>query len=245
MKSQVGTPVVPTPEMTDDQLIMRWKRSRDQKAYDELKRRHSGLVYQAVNRYAASGVPLPTLEAQGWLSFDDTVNSYNPSSAAKFPTFLVINLKRIDRFVKTNQNMARIPEGLALSIGRYDRAKSKLTEDLGRDPNDKELARASGLTMSRMKQLEVSRRKDLFEGGFEGEGHDQNQETKGEQLLLDIRDMLSGQEREAYEYLTGIGRAKLSKFETSKRMRISPGRLSQITGNIQRKSQPLINKRLR
>lgn len=233
--------------LDDDALIRRWRSSRDLQSYNELRSRHSGLIFKQVNTYASSGVPRPALEAEANKLFDDAVNNYKPTSAASFSTFLVYYLKRLDRYNRKNQDTARIPEALSLRIGEHDRVRNQLAEELMREPTPQEIAKQMGMSKSRVMQLQNSRRQDLYEGGFEGQTTNHSLRAANMHALHDLGEELTGQEKEVYEYLTGLnGKPKITnKIALAKKLGMSPGRISQITSSISKKLQPKVNRRLR
>lgn len=214
---------------------------------DELKRRHRGLVLSYVNKYAAASVPRPALEAQAWLLFADAVQNYQPGSAAKFSTFASYYLMRLDRFTKTHQNVARIPEGQAALIGRYDRTASQLVSDLGREPTTEEIASSMRVPVKRLQTLERMRRRDLFEGGYEGDTEvDAQRDAYNKNLLVDIRSELTEQELQVYDRLIGYNRPQVTdKQRIARELGMTPGRVSQITGGIAKKMAPHLQKRLK
>lgn len=229
--------------MNDVELIKKWRTSRDYGAYSTLKRRHVGMVMLFVNRYAAASVPRQALEAEAWGLFDDAVNSYKLDSPAKFSTHLNYQLRKLDRYTKRYQNVARIPENLSSRIGEYDRTRSTLAVELGRQPKPKEVANAMNWTVSNVNRLEKSRRQDLFEGGFEG-GIDVSKRPDDVNIvLLEIREELSPPEQNVFDHLIGYKKKKISDKKTlARQLGISTGRLSQITSGIARKVQPHLAK---
>jgi len=222
----------------DPDLVDMWNKKNHQPAYDELMNRHEGMVYSQSNKYRASPVPQPALESQAWQHFDDAVKTYKPDKGAKFSTHLNYRLRKLDRYNKTYQNMARIPEDLAYKIGDHDRVEDNLQQSLGRQPTNKELADGMGEDTSAVRRLRKARRQDLYQGQYEGEQDDPDVDTPETQSLIkDIRAELKPQEQEVYDHLTGENR-HTNKTELARKLGMSPGRLSQITGSIAKKMKP-------
>jgi len=228
----------------DDELVDMWRSKKHKPAYDELKNRHDGMVYQKTNQYRASPVPQPAIEAEGWKQFDDAVETYDPNKGAQFSTHLNYRLRKVDRFNKKHQNIGRIPESRAGRIGDYQRAKEKLEHELGRQPSSEEIAEEAGMDEKEIDRLEGELRQDLYEGKYEGEQLHDSSDARGEQVLRDMRHELSGQEREVYDHLMGYGgKEKVdSKQELARKMDISPGRISQISSSISSKIKPHLSR---
>lgn len=230
---------------SDKELIESWKKKRDYMAYQQLKRRHKNMVYKMVNRYKAANIPQTALEAKAWTLFDDAVQKYKPTKGAKFSTYLNYQLRKLDRYTKKYQNVARIPEALASKIGDYDRASNKLTKKLNRQPTHGEMANALDMPVKHVKQLHKSRRGDLYEGKFEDTDMIEEMSLKTDWLLRELRDELSPQEKKVYDYLIGHNKKKVtSKKKLARKLGMSPGRVSQITRSIATKIQPHLHKRL-
>lgn len=230
---------------TDKELIKRWRTKRDQAAYDELARRHKNMVYHRSNMYRASPVPQPALEAQAWQHFDDAVNNYDLNSPAKFSTYLSYSVRKVDRYNKSHQNIARMPEELAYKIGDYNTALNNLQIKHNRQPTQAEISKHMGVKKSVVKRLETGLRQDLFQGQFKGEQDDPDAiADNAESLMRDIRHEFTPQEREVYDALTGFGGKKpvTNKSVLARRLGMSPGRLSQITGSIAKKMKPHLHK---
>lgn len=228
----------------DDELIQKWQQEEHQPAYDELRNRHKGMVYQQTNKYQASPVPQDALETQGWIHFDEAVDNYDPNQGAQFPTYLNYRLRKLDRYNKKYQNVGRIPEARAAKIGDYNRAREDLEHELGRQPEAGEIAQKAGIDDNEVQRIEKGQRQDLYEGKYEGEQLHDPAEARGEQVLRDARHELTDQEKEVYDHLMGYGgKEKVeSKQELAKKLGMSPGRVSQISGNVARKIKPHLHR---
>lgn len=228
--------------MTDNELIDKWRKFKDYNAYKELKRRHTGMVMMIVNRYSSAPIPRSALEGETWTLFDDAVNSFSDKSGAQFGTHLNYHLRKLDRFTKKYQNVARIPENLSSRIGEFDRTKGDLTRQLRREPTNKEMAKAMKWSISNIKRLDKSRRQDLFEGGFEGVGGIEtvNNAQNTNAIFSEVREELDQNEQILFDHLVGHGNTPQisSKKILAKKLGISVGRISQITTNIAKKMQP-------
>lgn len=231
----------------DDELIEAWHEENDKQAYKELKRRHKGMVMKKVNQFASSAVPKPALKGQAWKLFDKAVDDYDPSENAQFSTYLHYQLLKLDRYTKKYQNVARIPESVASKIGDFDRVHQQLSEQKGREPTHDELSDELDMSKSRVKQIDRSRRQDLFESGIKGlvdEPDDLNRNV--DYVLEDVRTLLSPQQKEVYDHLIGYeDKEKIeSKKELANKLGMSAGRLSQITKQISKKIRPHLERRL-
>jgi len=228
-------------EKSDAELIKSWKSRRDQAAYAELKSRYKLMVLKQANIYRSAPIAFENIVSQAWLLFDDAVNSFNPNMGAGFSTRLGYTLKRLDRYVKTYQNMARIPENQSAQIGTVNRARGELRLQLGREPSDHEVGKKLKLKTKVVTTLRRAQRKDLFEGLFEENPIDMDTRSESiDYVLRNARFELNQQEREVYDRLMGFGgkpKAR-SRATLAKSLGMSQGRLSQITSSIAKKIKP-------
>lgn len=222
-----------------EELVQLWRDEGHDEAYDELRDRHEGLVYNQTNRYRASPVPQKAIETEAWKHFDDAVENYDPSKDAKFSTYLTHRLKRLDRYNKNRQNFARIPEERARKISDFENAKERLQDKHGRQPDHEEIADEAGLDPDETERIARENRQDLYEGQYEGEQYASDEGERGNQILEDIRDDLEDHEQEVYDHLVGYGDTEKvdDKKEVAEKKGVSPGRISQITSGIADKVQ--------
>jgi DNA-directed RNA polymerase sigma subunit (sigma70/sigma32) len=229
----------------DEDLIHNWKQKNDYGSYRKLKDRHKGMVMQAVNMYRAANIPSTSLEAEAWTLFDDAVNNFQTGKDAKFSTYLNYQLRKMDRHTKKYQNVARIPEALSGKIGEYDRFVGDYTQKNGKQPTYQEIAKALEMKTKHVKQLNMSRRADVYESrGVNTEGIDQDERINW--ILVDLREELGPQEQMVYDHLIGHGGIKPieNKRDLAKKLNMSPGRISQITTDIAKKIQPHLKRKI-
>ena len=96
--------------MTDEELVLKWQRTKDLKALNELRKSTKRILSSQVNKYNASPVPRSVIESKADELFVQAADTYRPGMGAAFKTHLFNNLRRLDRFVKQRANIAYIPE---------------------------------------------------------------------------------------------------------------------------------------
>jgi hypothetical protein len=126
--------------MTDEELVVKWQRTRDLRALSELRKRTRRVVLSQVNKYNASPVPRSVIESKADELFVQAADTYKPGMGAVFRTHLFNNLRRLDRFVKQRANIAYIPEARASKITTFQNAEKELSDQKHRAPTDAEMA---------------------------------------------------------------------------------------------------------
>lgn len=200
------------------------------------------LIQKKVNSYR-NRVEIPTsaLEFRARELAVDALKKYDPSKA-QMNTYLTTKLKPMDRFVKTHQNMARIPENVARHIGTYNATKAELRDRLGHDPDDVALAEHSGLSMKMVKQLNKSLRKGLVDTGLgEDLSHTPNSYDVDMEVAHLIIPQLTPEERLVHQYSMGLnGNPQLKPGEIAKKLKMDNTKVAKLRSSIFKKMQPYL-----
>lgn len=205
-------------------------------ALKPLLRSFRPMIQSKVNVYKGKVrmVPDSTIEAEFYLRFVDALRSYDPSKGS-LGTYVYRYLDKAKRFIVENQNIGRIPENRAYKIKSFTSARDELSEELGRQPTEDELAKKLGWERAEVDRMESELRNDLVAQGFEDDPYSFTP-SKSEETLRLFKYELSGEDREVYEYLTGFGRPQMtSTGDIAKKMGIPDYRVSRIKQNIQNK----------
>ena len=115
----------------------------------QLIRSNLRLVVKIAHDFKGLGLPLLDLISEGNIGLMKAVEKFDPSKGAKFSSYAAWWIKQAMRRALANQSRTiRIPVQSAGKINRIKIARAKLTEMLGREPTDGEIA----------DELDVSRR---------------------------------------------------------------------------------------
>src|SRR5258706_1123192 len=133
-----------TPLLTSQEEVALAKRVKkgDAKARARMIKANLRLVVKISRDYANFGLPLLDLSNEGNLGLMKAVDRFDPKKGAKLSTYAALWIKQSIRRALSNQSRTvRLPVHIADQISRLNRAGFKLTETLGRDPSDDELAK--------------------------------------------------------------------------------------------------------
>lgn len=112
------------------------------------------LVVSVAKRYRHCGVPMLDLIQEGNLGLTRAVDKFDYQRGTKFSTYAVWWIRQsISRAVKQQRRTIRLPTGVTDEIALVDRANTKLTQDLGREPSVNELANHLGMEVDRITDL--------------------------------------------------------------------------------------------
>jgi len=179
-------------------------------------------------------IPDSAIETEFQLRFVDALKSYDPSKGS-LGTYVYRYLDKAKRFIVENQNIGRIPENRIYKIKQYTTAKDELAEELGREPDVKEVAEKLGWKMAEAERMDSELRSDFMTQGFEDDPFSLTP-SKSEEVLRLFKYELTDNEREVYEYLTGYGKPHItSTGEIAKRMKMPDYQVSRLKSVIQKK----------
>jgi RNA polymerase primary sigma factor len=100
------------------------------------------LVVKIAHDFKGLGLPLVDLISEGNIGLMKAVEKFNPLKGAKFSSYAAWWIKQSMRRALSNQSRTiRIPVQSAGKINKIKATRLKLTEELGRDPTDQEIAR--------------------------------------------------------------------------------------------------------
>jgi DNA-directed RNA polymerase specialized sigma subunit len=220
-----------------------WKAGGESpQALKPLLRSFRPMIQSKVNVYKGKVrmIPDSTIEAEFNIQFVNALRSYDPSKGS-LGTYVYRYLDKAKRFVVENQNIGRIPENRAYKIKTFTTTRDELSEELGRQPTDGELAKKLGWDKAEVERMESELRNDLVAQGFEDDPYSFTP-SKSEETLRLFKYELAGEEREVYEYLTGFGKPQLlSTGDIAKKMGIPDYKVSRIKQGIQTKLKRYLN----
>ncbi len=149
---EIGQTALLTP-LEEVKLARRIKRG-DERARAHMIKANLRLVVKIAQDYANMGLPLLDLISEGNIGLMKAVERFNPKKGAKLSTYAAWWIKQSIRRALANQGKTiRLPVHMVDRISKMHRASFELTETLGREPTDEELAERMGQTRVQIAQL--------------------------------------------------------------------------------------------
>jgi RNA polymerase primary sigma factor len=115
------------------------------------------LVVKIAHDYANLGLPLLDLVSEGNIGLMKAVERFDPAKGGKLSTYAAWWIKQsIKRTLDNQSKTIRLPVHLVDKISKMRRVSLQMSEDLGREPTDDELAEEIGLSRGKVSQLKTA-----------------------------------------------------------------------------------------
>ena len=158
-----------------DELALwhKWKDSNEApKHLQPLLKLYEPLIAQKTRAWKAPMVPESAFKAELQTHLIRAFQNYDPTRGAAINTHVEKRLKKAMRYNNRFANLAYVPEGVSAQIGKLQKARDALTEDLGRDPTTEELSKHMGIPIKRLETVLNATRRDVPMGRSGGENYD-------------------------------------------------------------------------
>jgi RNA polymerase primary sigma factor len=184
-----------TPLLTIEQEIQLAARIKkgDKEARSQMIRANLRLVVKIAHDYANLGLPLLDLVSEGNIGLMKAVERFDPAKGGKLSTYAAWWIKQsIKRALANQSKTIRLPVHLVDKIAKIKRVSLSMSEELGREPTDQELADEVGLSAAKLSQLRtVSIRPASLDAPMNDEDGTEFGEIVGDDNAVDPAENLS------------------------------------------------------
>lgn len=148
------TPLLTVEEETElAERIMRG----DEEARSQMIRANLRLVVKIAQDYASYGLPVTDLISEGNIGLMKAVERFDPKRGGKLSTYAAWWIKQsIKRALANQSKTIRLPVHMVDKIAKVRRISLLLTEALGREPTDQELAEEVGLPRHKLAMIKLA-----------------------------------------------------------------------------------------
>lgn len=183
------------------------------------------------------GEPNPLIVSRARRMTLDSLHGYDPTRS-RLQTHLFNQLQGLKRVSRQQGSVMKVPERVSLDRYNLENAHQELVHELGRDPNDAELADRTGFSHKRMKHVRTYN-PAVAEGTLEASNPEQMvfggtgspRSTMWHQIVYDD---LSPMDKLIFEHTMGHnGKKILANHQIADKIRRSPGLVSQRKKYIQ------------
>jgi len=151
------------------------------------------LVVKIAHDYGNLGLPLLDLISEGNIGLMKAVERFDPSKGGKLSTYAAWWIKQsIKRALANQSKTIRLPVHLVDKISKIRRVSGQMSEDLGREPTDEELAEEIGIDTAKVSLLKsVSVRPASLDAPISDDETTEFGEIVGDEEAQDPFEMLS------------------------------------------------------
>jgi RNA polymerase primary sigma factor len=242
---EIGQIPLLTPQ-DEIRLAARIKRG-DAEARAHMIKANLRLVVKIAHDYSNLGLPLLDLISEGNIGLMKAVERFDPKKGGKLSTYAAWWIKQsIKRALANQAKTIRLPVHLVDKISKMKRAGHALSEKLGREPTDEELAKKLDMPVAKVAQLRtISVRPASLDAPIGDDDATEFSEIVGDEAALtpfellrnktmrqDVRDILEELDAREAEILTmrfGLdGNKPRTLEEVGKRFKVTRERVRQI-----------------
>lgn len=257
-----------TPLLTPAEEVALAERIRhgDTDARDHMIRANLRLVVKIAQDYANYGMPIMDLISEGNIGLMKAVGKFDPEKGGKLSTYGAWWIKQsIKRALANQSKTIRLPVHMVDKIAKMRRIAAMLTEVMGREPTDEELADEIGVPRQKLAMLrQASYRPTSLDAQInEGEATEYGEVISDERAtspldsltdknlhheLDGLLDLLDERERHIIDKRFGLsGRKALTLEEVGREFGVTRERIRQLQNSaltkmrkaLQRKEKPL------
>jgi RNA polymerase primary sigma factor len=243
---EIGKTALLTP--AEEVALAKRIRRGDKAARDHMISANLRLVVKIAMDYKDFGLPLLDLISEGNIGLIKAVERFDPRKGGKLSTYAAWWIKQsIKRALANQSKTIRLPVHLVDKIAKMRRTAMALTEELGREPSDEELAMELQIPTSKVAHLKsVSVRPTSLDAPIGEEGDsatfgeivgDENAISPFDSLKersrnADLRTMISSlepREAEIIKYRFGLdGYDELTLEEVGRKFKVTRERIRQL-----------------
>jgi len=197
------------------------------------------LINSEIHRYSG---PKTLLRSRARVIAVNAIKSYNPDSGAHLRSWVTTQLQPLSRYGQQLRPV-HAPEVAIRQAAEVARVGSEMSDELGRDPTDDELADAIGISVKRVQAVRRMVRPSVTEGALSApEGADDDSGSAGPAVTMSdavgpaedaVYMSLSKRDQLIFDWRTGKhGKPVMRNAEIAKRLGISAAAVSQRTQGI-------------
>lgn len=230
----------PLKKQTLDSMHADWTRTQDIQHMNSMLETLAPDIDKAI--YAYSGLNAgPAVKTRAKLLAAKAIKSYQPSSGSSLKSWVYTQLQPLTRYSR-ELAPSPVPERAYQQISALKKMEADFYENKGRVASDNELADLTNMSIKQIAKVRGMDKKVFSESAtpFSGDNSASSQEitaTENTGFQKDVLETMYGsltpQEQVILEHKLGYnGKKVLSNNDIAKKLKMSPGRVSQMTTSL-------------
>ena len=221
--------------MAIEEAYQVWQQKQDLDSMGGVIRELSPIIDSEIHRYNG---PKVLLRNKARLLAANAIKTYDPRSGAKLSSWVVTQMQPLTRYGRTLSRPVHTSELAYRQGAELEATRKILSEDLGAEPTDAQLADETGLSVARINKVRGMNPAYFSEGAVEnasesGEAAPMAVESTGPDAALETTSQavyasLDERDRAIFDLKTGRnGKEALDNKSIAKRLGVSEGLISQ------------------
>lgn len=218
-------------------LISKWKKNRSEQLTNKVVEYLKPTIQSALHSYAPG--QQQSMRTKATILALQSLQKYDPSSKASPKTYVFTSLQRLNRLRRQRQNIIHIPQNQVYIKNVLDTKAAQLQQELGRQPTNIQLSQALKMSVKKLQKIQNSLPGATFSStaSLNQEGH----QTLGKSDLSDrdfynyVYDSVQPIDKKIMQWTSGYSKKPLSNNQIAKKLKLSPGAVSQRKLKIQQK----------
>jgi DNA-directed RNA polymerase specialized sigma subunit len=180
------------------------------------------------------------LKTRAYLIALDALKSYDPKTNVNLNTYVMNQLKSLNRFKRERENLIHIPENVYYNQQLLDTKTSEFIDEKGREPSDQELADRLGISLKQIGRARGFRQFTNSSKVIHDSGDDMSTSENTKDPFDDWKDYVyfdsDNTDKLIMERISGYNGHKIqSKGEVAKKLGISNAALSQRVSKLSKR----------
>lgn len=212
--------------------------------------------YQPVIDNAAHAIigrhPDGVVRRRAQLLAAEAVQSYDPKKNVPLKYHIQTNLSPLRRWHRKVTEIVPIPERLRREAAQLNQAREELWEELDREPTEEEIADRTGISVKKQMKMRRRSRRGVSEGELVGGAMEDDESADfspavdfvdpGQEVIDYVYFDLDPEDQFLYRSRTGYrGAPILSNQEVARKLKISPGAVSQRANKIEKRIREFLD----
>lgn len=227
-----------------------WNTFQDQESLKSIMEGLTPTINSALQTYAGESKENPAIQMRAQLLVYQALPKYDPEYGVKLETFIFSQLQPLRREAQGMSQPLKAPQRSTTELASMKQVRSRLEEELGREPSSHELSEETGYSLKKIEQLKKIERGIEMPGTSLGEDmtamdYYQNKaqvEEFPEWITESVYIGLSPVDQRIFDFRTGQhGEEERTNQEIAIELEISEPAVSQRVNKIHKELEELID----